>query len=203
MRNTRGPRVSKLVKMRALTALLGFLFAIPVPAQLSNDPGAGPHARAQAAADFIRDAAKTPLAFLPAGLLKQPDPGGDLASLILYPTNEIVVVRLSGAEIREALERSLASYPSSSNAFLQISGATVIFSPSASRERATEVKIGDSLLEPSRQYEVAMPESLARGALGYFKIWDKSKIVRNVGKTLDEVLKGKTDIVRSPRYIAR
>jgi len=189
--------------MRLILVALSSLLSLSAFAQLSNDPGAGPHARAQAAADLIREEANTPLAFLPAGLLKQPDPGGDLASMILYPTNEIVVVRLSGAEIREAFERSLANYPTPSNAFLQISGATVVFSSSASRERVLEVKIGDSPLEASRQYEVTMPESLARGALGYFKIWDKSKIVRNTGKTLDEVLKGKTDAVRSPRYIAR
>jgi 2',3'-cyclic-nucleotide 2'-phosphodiesterase (5'-nucleotidase family) len=182
--------------------LLVFLYAfVPAQAQMSNDPGAGPNARAQAIADVIRDVARSDAAFVAAGLLKSTDPGGDLSAYIQYPTDEIVVVKLSGSEIKEAIERSVSSYPDSSSAFLQISGMTVRFNPKgASGSRVQEIKINDSVLDASRVYTVAMPESLARGALGYFRIWDRAKISSNTGVKLENALAGKTNTVRQPRY---
>jgi hypothetical protein len=186
--------------MRMLLLLLFSTF-VPAQAQMSNDPGAGPNARAQAAADVIRDAARSDVAFLAAGLLKSTDPGGDLSAYMQYPTDEIVVVKLSGSEIKEAIERSVSSYPDSSSAFLQISGMTVRFNPKgASGSRVLEIKINDSALEASRVYTVAMPESLARGALGYFRIWDRAKISSNTSVKLETALAGKTNTVRQPRY---
>lgn len=187
--------------MRAACVLLLLCAVGVVSAQ--TDPLSQPHAGAQAAADVIRDTAGTDAAFLAAGLLKE-SASGDLASLLQYPTEEIVVVTLSGAEMRKAMERSLANYPQPNQAFLQISGVAVTFSQSAAPEsRVLEITVSDSPLSATRQYTVAMPATLARGALGYFKIWDKSQITKSTGITLEAALKGKTGSARGARYLAK
>lgn len=169
-----------------------------------NDPATGPHPAAQAAADVVAKAAGVEIAFLPAGALKTAAPGADLSSLIQFPSDEIVVVMLQGSEIKEALERSVANIPDSNSAFLQISGLLVTYSPTAQPgSRILEVKVGDNALQPGKDYEVAMPASLGRGALGYFKIWDKNRIVRQAGTSLGDALRGKTGSVSKPRYVQR
>ncbi len=191
--------------MRFLSVLLSAGFAGVSLAQLSSDPAGGPHAQAQAAADVVAQRAGTSAAFLPAGILKSsPGAASDLSALLQFPSDEIVVVRLKGKEITEALERSVANLPDANSAFLQLSGISVVYSASAQPgSRIVEVKIGDNAVQNAKDYEIAMPASLARGALGYFKIWDKSRIVRSTGVTLGDALKGKTGSVPSPRYVAR
>jgi len=172
-------------------------------AQSASDFGSGAHPLAQAAADRIREAAGAEAAFLPAGLLKASS-GTNLASILQYPSDEIVVVALKGSELKRALERSLANYPQFNSGFLQISGITVTFSQSAPPDsRIIEVSVNDSPLLEGRQYQVAMPANLANGSLGYFKIWKKSQIVKKTGVSLEQELKGKTGSVRPSRYIAK
>ncbi|MCL6623754.1 MAG: 5'-nucleotidase C-terminal domain-containing protein, partial [Fimbriimonadales bacterium] len=123
---------------------------------LSDDPGAGPHALAQAAGDVLREEAGADLAFLPAGMLNK-DATGDLATLLKYPTDELVVLRLTGKEVLSALERSVSYYPEPNSAFLQISGGVVTFSASAQPgSRILSVDIGGAPLEPNSRYNVAM-----------------------------------------------
>src|SRR5438105_854349 len=186
-RNMKAERKSN-IGMRKLSLLLLCAF---VAAGAQPDLAAHAHPSAQAAADLIKEAAGADVAFLPAGLLRE-QAGNDLASMLQYPTDEINVVTLKGSQIKEALERSLANYPQPNGAFLQISGLIVTFSESAAPEsRILEIKVGDAALVASRQYQVAMPATLARGALGYFKIWDKSQ-VRSLGTTVESALKGKS-----------
>ncbi len=195
--------------IRGLTKQMrkGFIFILWVVASLAiaqvvSDVNSGPHARAQAAADALKESTQADIAFLAAGLLKQPDPGGDLAGLLQYPSDEVVVMRLLGKQIFDAAEKSVSNYPDSSSAFLQLSGMVVTFNPSApSGSRVKEISVNEMPLDKGNSYQVAMPASLARGALGYFKIWEKSQIVSTSGKSVEDVLKGKTGSVRSPRYI--
>lgn len=178
--------------------------ASTVFAQMSNDVGAGPNARAQAVADEIRSAGAADAAFVAAATFKVPDPGGDLAAFVQFGTEEVVVMGLTGKQILEALERSVSAYPESNNAFLQVSGLDIVFNPNApANSRILEAKLDGTALDPGKSYSVAMPASLARGAVGYWKIWDKSQISRSTGVTLEQLLKGKTGAVRTPRYTAR
>ena len=188
--------------MRNRCAFILLLVSAIAGAQTGNEALSRAHPGSQAAADLVRVAAGADAAFLAAGLLK--DASGELSGMLQYPTDEIVVVTLKGSQLKAALERSVANYPQPNGAFLQISGMTVTFSESASPEsRILEVRVGDSALEPERQYQVAMPATLARGALGYFKIWDKTQISKNTGQTLASVLKGKTGAVRASRYTVK
>lgn len=167
------------------------------------DLGSKAHPAAQAAADIVRSVAGVDAAFLPAALLKEGN-ASDLATWLQHGGDEIVVVSLRGSELTKAIERSVANYPLSNSGFLQLSGLQVTFAAGRSPEsRVTEISVGGSAIDSGRQYDVAMPSTLAYGSLGYFKIWNRSQIVRKTGTTLDAALKGKSGSVRESRYTVK
>ncbi len=157
---------------------------------------------AQNAADLVREAAEADIAFLPAGIMFREFAGDDLGKLIKYPTETIHVSRLTGAQVRQALNRAISLYPSPNSGFLQISGLEVSFDPrKPAGERVTSVTVHGRALDPKAEYQVAMPISLARGGYGYFNVWDKTAIVRNLETmTLESVLKDKKPATLAPRW---
>lgn len=165
-------------------------------------PDTGAHSPSQSAADLIREAARADIAFLAAGLVKERFDENDLSTLVRYPTDEIAVVNLTGAQIRSALERSAALYPSPTDSFLQVSNLDVTFSKSAQPDsRVTAVVVGSSKLDNGKTYRVAMPTTLARGGLGFFKIWDRNSIAETLSRvTLESVLAGKSAKDSPPRW---
>lgn len=170
-----------------------------------QNPETGAHAPSQAAADALRDFAGTDGAFLAAGLVKDSYQKDDLSTLLQYPTDAVLVLSLSGAQIRLALERSVALYPQPNTSFLQLSGFEVTFKKDGDADhRIVSVTVGGSALDNGRNYQIAMPSSLGRGGLGYFKIWDKTKIVKTFADaTMESVLKGKRYVETSPRWVAQ
>jgi 2',3'-cyclic-nucleotide 2'-phosphodiesterase (5'-nucleotidase family) len=114
------------------------------------------------------------------------------------------VVTITGAQVKQAFERSLSLFPEENSGFLQISGFEVAFSKTApSGQRVLSVKCNGSNLEESKNYRIAMPSSLGRGGLGYFKIWDKAKITKTFEKaTVESILKGKRYAETSSRWVA-
>ena len=106
-------------------------------------------------------------------------PAGDLTrdgltGALFYPDETTVLVEVSGQQLVAALERGLSMLPKPSTAFLQVSGLTVTFSSEApAGQRVREVKVGREALAPGKTYRVAMPSSLAKGALGYFRIFNE------------------------------
>ncbi|MBL8040356.1 MAG: 5'-nucleotidase C-terminal domain-containing protein [Chthonomonas sp.] len=185
--------ISKLTASGILAISCGLAFAGP-------DDGA--FSPAQIAADYVREAAGADAAFLAAGLLKPAFRQEDLSTLVRFPTDEIAVVSLTGAKIRAALERSVALYPSPSDSFLQLSNIVATFAKSGSPDsRLRSITLGGGPLDDARSYSVAMPATLARGGLGYFKIWDKTKITKTLtGVTLEAVLSGKNSRESEPRW---
>lgn len=167
-------------------------------------PETGPDPAGQAAADELLAATGTDAAWLPGGMLRPaPSPDAELTAILQFPTDKIGVVRLRGAQVREALERSLALYPATNSGFLQIAGMTVSFSRSApAGSRVRDVTIAGQPLSTERTYDIAMPLSLARGGLGYFKVWERSQIVRTLPElTLERLLAGKSSRVAAPRWV--
>jgi len=113
-------------------------------------------------------------------------------------------VNLKGSQIRQALERSVSLHPQQNTSFLQISGFEATFSKGAAPgQRVLNVMAGGTKLDDSKTYTVAMPNTLGRGGLGYFKIWDKSKIVKTFDRTVEDVLKGKKFVETAPRWVAQ
>ena len=100
---------------------------------------------------------------LPAGPLTKRD-----VQALLPFLNVVVKLELTGATLLSALERSVSLYPQESGAFLQLSGATVVFDPSRpAGERIVRVTVGDAPLDPARRYTLATNSYTARGGDGY------------------------------------
>ncbi|MCC6403637.1 MAG: 5'-nucleotidase C-terminal domain-containing protein [Fimbriimonadaceae bacterium] len=183
-------------------------FLLPVMAllALAQVAVAGPDTEsfgpAQAAADVIRAATKAEIAFLPAGVIKSDFKSGDLSKMLQFPSDQVVVVELTGAQVRSALERSVSLLPSPNPGFLQVSGITVTCSPrGVAGSRVKEVTVAGAALDASARYRVAMPSSLGRGGLGYFTVWKKEQIVETLpGTTVETLLKGKTGTENTPRW---
>jgi 5'-nucleotidase len=104
-------------------------------------------------------------------------PKGDLTrevvlGALLYPDENVVLVELSGKQVRDALERGLSMLPNPNTGFLQVSGLHVTYkSEDPPGQRVVEVKLSGAALSPTKMYKVAMPASLAKGALGYFRVF--------------------------------
>ncbi len=183
---------------------VGLLLVLAVLAFGQEKPDVGAHSASQVAADLLREATGSDCAFFAAGLVNPTFAKDNLASLVQFPTDEIVVVNLTGYEIKQALEHSVSLYPQPSQDFLQLSGIEATFSKSAAPgQRILSATVNGSKLDDKKTYTVAMPALLGRGGLGYFKIWNTSRIAKTLPKaTLESVLKGKHASDSSPRWSA-
>lgn len=156
----------------------------------------------QAAADVLKSAADADGAFLAAGLLKSTyDKSTDLSNTLVYPEDQVLVLKLTGTQIRQALERSVSLYPQPNTSFLQLSGFNVIFNKTAAvGKRIVSVTVNNQPLVDTQSYNVAMPSSLGHGGLGYFRIWDNSNISKTLPGTIESLLKGKPYATSDPRW---
>lgn len=148
----------------------------------------------QSIADAMKSAAGADLAFLPSGVLKSALSGRTLEQSLEFPTEELVVVKLTGQQVKNALEKSLSLYPTSNPAYLYVSGLEASFKPGGQPEaKVSSVTVGGAALNLASTYRVAMPASLGRGGLGYFTVWQRSAIEQDASpKTLESILAGKS-----------
>ena len=171
----------------------------------ADSPELGGNGPSQCAADVIKAFAGTDGAFLAAGQLKPSSDKDNLASLLQFPTEIVVVLNLTGAQLKQAFEHSVSVYPQPNKSFLQISGFVVTFSKDAEPlSRVTSVTVNGANLDEAKTYTVAMPSSLARGSLGFFRVWDKIKPTKSFdGQTLESVLKGKPSSPSPSRWLVQ
>lgn len=136
-------------------------------------------------ADAVRTELNTDVAFIAASEVKDKDApfdAGDISSfdintLISYPDDPLAEVSLSGKAVRHALEKSVSIYPQPNLGFLQVSGLEFKFDPSKNLgERVTSVSVDGAPLIDSRTYTVGMTNSMANGALGYWKVWSAGDV---------------------------
>lgn len=164
-------------------------------------------------ADAIRDAAKSEkvdAALVPAGSLTGTAlPSGEVTEdavrkSLAFPTDRIVAVKLTGDQIKKALERSVSLYPKRFLGYLQVSGITFTFKDNDLPEgsRVQSVQVGGAPLDPKKEYVVAMPEPLGvLGDHGYKAVWGKPPVVARLKTTLlDAVL---TAARSQPRLVAK
>ncbi len=147
------------------------------------------------AADAARAAVKADVALVQAGQLRTVViPAGDLddaalTSALVYPDERVVLVEISGGKLRAALERGLSSLPQPAIGFLQVSGLQVKFrSQSQANQRIEAVTVGGRPLDPDKTYRAAVPASLAKGALGYFRIFDGLR-VKKTGPEIQQAVR--------------
>lgn len=181
--------------MRRFGWILGLVLVSGL--SVASDAGTGPTALGQSCADALREATGADVALIASGFLN--DGATDLRSALVYPTDGVAVVSLSGAQLQRALERSVSLLPNSNPGFLQVSGLAVTYRVSRpANGRVESVSVGGSALRADATYSVAMPLNLARGGLGYFLVWGENAPIRVVDDlTLERVMDGRS-IVNSP-----
>jgi 2',3'-cyclic-nucleotide 2'-phosphodiesterase (5'-nucleotidase family) len=137
-------------------------------------------------ADAIRAALRADLALVQAGQLRADTiPVGEFdeectQKALMYPEEPVVLTEVPGRKIQEALARGLSALPQPNPGLLQVSGLVVVYrSESPPEQRLVSVKVGGEPLSADKTYLVAMPSSLAKGAMGYFRIFDGLKIKPN------------------------
>jgi 5'-nucleotidase / UDP-sugar diphosphatase len=151
-----------------------------------GESGAG-----NAVADAVRAAAGTPVALVPAAAFRTGVPvparasADTLAALLDPPSDLIAVLNLSGAQLKDALERSVRYGSKGFAGFLQVSGIKLtVDSSKPDGQRVVSVSVGGQPLDPDKKYKVATTRPLANGASGYFQIWTKDDLVGEGQKTL-------------------
>ena len=149
------------------------------------EPGKKETAIGDLAADAVREALQCNVAFVAASELKPtktPFPAGtitssQIAGLISYPNDPLAVLLLDGKTIRQALEKAVSISPQRNLGFLQVSGLRFKFDAKAKPgNRVTSVVLDKTPLNDDYYYTVGVTNSMANGALGYWKVWRKDDI---------------------------
>lgn len=82
--------------------------------------------------------------------------------------NTIVAIKLTGKQIREALEHGVSGVEDEEGRFPQVSGLTFRYSPSEKRgSRIKEISVAGHPINPDREYVVATHDFMAVGGDGY------------------------------------
>ena len=123
-------------------------------------------------ADIIKNAAHADAAIIGGGSIRTSIKKGEIKVKHVYsvsPFNSYVVaVRLTGRQIREALEHGVSAIEDSAGRFPQISGLSFVYSRSAPvGSRVKEVMINRQKIDPDKEYVVATDDFLAAGGDGY------------------------------------
>ena len=137
--------------------------------------GAGETAFGNLLADAMREATGSDIALSNGGGIRGDTvypPGTELTRKMVLTElpfgNKTVVLRLTGAQVREALENGVSRAAHPSGRFPQVSG--LAFSFDAQRppgERVTRITVGGASLEDSKTYTLATNDFLARGGDDY------------------------------------
>ncbi len=143
-------------------------------------------------ADAMRASTKTDVAIMNGGGIRSGKvfpPGSEITRrdvLAELPfDNRLVVVEITGAELKAAVENGLSQLPNAGGRFPQVSGLTVeanIRRPPGSR--VTSIRVGGQLLDQKKIYRVATNDFLARGSDGYTVFADAPRLLPDVDAPL-------------------
>jgi 2',3'-cyclic-nucleotide 2'-phosphodiesterase (5'-nucleotidase family) len=129
-------------------------------------------------ADALKSAAGTEIALVNASQIRPLDfPAGaitdeQITTALTYPDEPMASITLKGSQVQACLVRGLSLVPLPNKGFLQVSGLKIKFDsrqPAGARVISITLLNG-SPLDLNKEYKVAMPSSLAKGAGGYFTI---------------------------------
>ena len=105
------------------------------------------------------------------------------------PSDTVVVLNLTGAQLRKVAERAVSRAPEPFDGFLQVSGLSIHYTPGQFEgKRVTRIEADGSELDLEKTYKVATTRPLAGGSLGYFQIWTKKDIAEDTGVSLAKSL---------------
>lgn len=141
-------------------------------------PDKGETAWGRLVADALRASEHADIAIVNAGSLRRGTlkagkvDAEDINGLLAFGDDVVVTLKVTGAQLRAALERAAQAYPTGSTAFLHCSGLVAHFNPQApGGQRVISFSAQGHEIEAATTLTVAMPVSLAEGADGYFRIW--------------------------------
>ena len=96
--------------------------------------------------------------------------------------NVVVKLKLTGAQIWEALENGVSQVENIAGRFPQVSGVSFTYNPKAQAgSRVVSAKIGGQPLNKGRNYTVATNNYAAGGGDGY-KVFKKGEVLINASK---------------------
>jgi 5'-nucleotidase / UDP-sugar diphosphatase len=91
--------------------------------------------------------------------------------------NRLVVLEITGRDLKAAIENGLSQLPDSTGRFPQVSGMTISFDPRRQPgSRVLTMTVADAPLAESRLYRVAVNDFIARGGDGYDTLRDAKRI---------------------------
>lgn len=123
-------------------------------------------------ADSFRWAAKSDIAIVNGGSLREDLPAGDVRRRdinALFPFGDMLrVAEINGATIREMLEHSVGYYPLAFGGFVDVSGMTFSYDPSKpAKHRVEKIFINGQPLDDKKIYTIAMNDFQSAGGNGY------------------------------------
>jgi 2',3'-cyclic-nucleotide 2'-phosphodiesterase (5'-nucleotidase family) len=123
-------------------------------------------------ADIIREASGADLAIINGGGIRTSIKKGEIRIMDIYSVlpfdNYVVAIKLTGRQIREALEHGVSGVEENEGRFPQVSGITFTYSPSAPKgSRVKEIRVQGRPVDPDGQYRVATNDFMAAGGDGY------------------------------------
>jgi 5'-nucleotidase / UDP-sugar diphosphatase len=129
-------------------------------------------------ADIIKNVANADAAIIGGGSIRTSIKKGEIKIKHVYSVspfdNYIVAVRLTGRQIREALEHGVSAIDEGGGRFPQVSGLSFTFSRSSpAGSRVKEVRINGQKIEPEKEYVVATDDFHAAGGDG-FKVFGEA-----------------------------
>ena len=111
-----------------------------------------------------------------------------ISELLYYPDDKVVIMELTGTQLKAVLEKSIGDYPVENSNFLQTSGITGVFNPSSNEgKKIISIYVNGSEVSDNSTYRIAMDETLAGGFFGY-TTFTKAKLIKNTSLSLTEVL---------------
>ena len=123
-------------------------------------------------ADILRELSKGDIAIINGGAIRASIKKGEIKLKDIYTSlpfdNYIVAIKLTGRQIREALEHGVSGVEEEEGRFPQISGLTFKYSPSGERgSRIKEIFVAGQSINFEKEYIVATNDFLAVGGDGY------------------------------------
>lgn len=123
-------------------------------------------------ADIIRRTARADAAIIGGGSIRTGIKKGEIRIKNIYAVspfnNYIVAVKLTGRQVRAALEHGVSAIDEGAGRFPQVSGLAFSYVRSAPPgSRVKEVTVNGSPLDPDKEYTVATDDFLAAGGDGY------------------------------------
>ena len=99
--------------------------------------------------------------------------------------NTVVLMELSGADLRAALENGVSRVEDGAGRFPQVAGLTLVYDPAApAGSRVAEVTVGGAPLDPAKAYTVATNDYMAGGGDGYAALGNGRLLIDASGATL-------------------